>query len=68
MRQEVEQLKRMVKRLQEVIAQARAVCEGIMSKAQVMLSARSGVPRGAWSFCKGAYNAAAQIHAYLEGQ
>lgn len=64
---ELEKSRRRAERLQRRIQAARAACNWWISAAQLVLSRKGGVPRGRWSFARGAHRAASHIAAMLEG-
>jgi len=68
-RAELERHQRKIDRLEKQLRQLRQaikqVCNWYIQSAQLVLSQRSGVPRGRWAFWRGVYQVAVRVLALL---
>lgn len=64
-RQQIELLKREIRRLRQILKNAKAVCSEIVDQANSIMSQHQ--PRGKWSFAKGAGRTATTIAKWLAG-
>ena len=65
LKRENEKLKRRIKKLEELLKRIREYCWGVVKRTDKILSQRSGISRGQWSFAKGARGVAEAILSYL---
>jgi hypothetical protein len=63
---EVSRLRAENQRLRERLALVRYYCQRMLDKVDPILSRRSGVPRGRWSFARGLYETAAIVKRVIE--
>lgn len=67
LQREVQTLRARLQRLQQVLQLARAACLNYLAQVQPVLSKSSGVPRAAWSYCRGVHTVAAHLITLLTG-
>ena len=60
-RREIATLRTRIRQLERIIQTARYLCQTYIAATHPIISRKSGVPRGKWSYAKGVYRVAAHI-------